>query len=302
MSNDFSRTGAGSPHCHFQDQDDFSSFLSAPAELSAAFFDASLTGIAAGGFADSLRLAFCLFPGVFTSPSPRTRAVPAFSDAPPGLQGACWGESRRYCSSHSSIVVWTRSPAMGRSGPWPGAPLPSGCPSLLPTGASTRMGGEPPRSNSPAGGACSLSRDKGSMPPPSALAPSGLYIGEESGEEIGDVTRKASPGTLLLLSSTKNASPAGPNFIFNPTFSPFTLMDTTFSFGFKTPLSLPKRTWNGVHRMAPSSSSTAMISMAPLRVALFSPRHRFETPRNKFISWPSYAYEMRAYVQQLPTN
>jgi hypothetical protein len=54
------------------------------------------------------------------------------------------------------------------------------------------------------------------------------------------------------------------------TGTPLTVICTTFSFGFVTPCKVPNRTWNGEQRKTPSSPSTQMMSMAPLKDALFS--------------------------------
>lgn len=120
----------------------------------------------------------------------------------------------------------------------------------------------------------SRSRGSGSAKvgvPPGVCGPmSGLVVGDTS----GDVWRAS--GMLLLVSKTKKASPPSPSFMGKSLLTPLTVNSTRFSEG-RSNENLPKRTWKGEQAREPSSCSTTMTSIAPLRVAGLIEFQVFET-------------------------
>ena len=105
-----------------------------------------------------------------------------------------------------------------------------------------------------------------------------LKSGLVAGETKGEVWRAS--GTLDEVSKTKKASPPSPSFIGKSRRSSLTLNSTFFSEG-RSSENFPKRTWKGEQAREPSSCSTTMTSIAPLRVAGLIEFHVLETEPDK---------------------
>jgi hypothetical protein len=105
-----------------------------------------------------------------------------------------------------------------------------------------------------------------------------LKSGLEAGETKGDVWRAS--GTLEEVSKTKKASPPSPSFMGKSRRSLLTVNSTFFSEGLRRE-NLPKRTWKGEQASEPSSCSTTMTSIAPLRVAGLIEFHVLDTEPDK---------------------
>lgn len=100
-----------------------------------------------------------------------------------------------------------------------------------------------------------------------------------AGDTRGDVCRNS--GMVSVVSKTKKASPPSPSFIEYSCLVPLTRNSTFFSYG-RSKENLPKRTWKGEQEREPSSCSTTMTSMAPLRVAGLMEFHAVETESLRF--------------------
>jgi len=102
------------------------------------------------------------------------------------------------------------------------------------------------------------------------------------GDTRGEVWRLW--GILSVVSKTKKASPPSPSFIEYSCLTPLTLNSTFFSYGRRSE-NLPKRTWKGEQTRVPSSCSTTMTSIAPLRVAGLIEFHAVETESLRFLTY-----------------
>lgn len=89
---------------------------------------------------------------------------------------------------------------------------------------------------------------------------------------------------VSVVSNTKKASPPSPSFMGYGCLTPLTLNSTFFSYGRRSE-NLPNRTWKGEHARVPSSCSTTITSMAPLRVAGLIEFHAVETESLRFLTY-----------------